>query len=326
MRDLNKFYLIDAYGKSSKKPYNRGKSFGYQVLGFGSGVAAAGFLPTQQGIFRGTAASNLVNSSGVVAADVTTVGTVANNAGGTSYGGDKAIFAFGGSNNISNLVSNTGVVQADTAGVGTARTGVRAATYDSNKGIFAYGNEHTRLNNLVTDAGVIGTDNAGAGTPRINPASASYSAENALAIFVYGYASGGNTNVSNLVNSSGVVGSDVSGVGTARNSTAGCQYGDDKAIIAYGAVPSATSVSNKISNVGVVATDTTGVGTARTGVGALSYGADKGVFAWGNNALPGPSNTNVNTRNLVNSSGVIASDATGAGTIRTLEGGAEFGN
>ena len=40
MRDLNKFYLTNAYGKSSKKPYNRGKSFGYQVLGFGSGVSA----------------------------------------------------------------------------------------------------------------------------------------------------------------------------------------------------------------------------------------------------------------------------------------------
>ena len=37
MRDLNKFYLTNAYGKSSKKPYNRGKSFGYQVLGFGAG-------------------------------------------------------------------------------------------------------------------------------------------------------------------------------------------------------------------------------------------------------------------------------------------------
>ena len=75
-----------------------------------------------------------------------------------------------------------------------------------------------------------------------------------------------------------------------------------------------------------MATDTTGVGTARTGVGALSYGQDKGIFAWGNNGLGGASNANVNTRNLVNSSGTIASDATGAGTTRTLEGGAEFGN
>ena len=199
-------------------------------------------------------------------------------------------------------------------------------TYDSNKGIFAFGGEHTTLTNLVTDAGVVGTDNAGTGTARNNHASASYSAENALGIYVYGIGSSGNTNVSNLVNSSGVVGSDVTGVGTARNSPAGCQYGDDKAIVAYGAVPSATSISNKISNVGVVASDTSGVGTARMGVGALSYGQDKGIFAWGNNGLGGASNANVSTSNLVNSSGVISADVTGVGTIRTLEGGAEFGN
>ena len=89
MKDLylDNFYKLDLYGKSSKKLYNRGKSFGYQVLGFGSGVAA-GFLPTQRGIFASGydytldgdfstyyGVSNLVNSSGVVGSDVSGVGT-----------------------------------------------------------------------------------------------------------------------------------------------------------------------------------------------------------------------------------------------------------
>ena len=326
MKDLNKFYNLDIYNKSSKKPYNRGKSFGYQILGFGSGVAAAGFLPTQQGIFRGSMASNLVNSSGVVAADVASVGTAVNSGGGTSYGGDRAIFAFGNSSgnlNISNLVSNTGVVSADVAGVGTARR-PRAATYGSDKGIFAYGD--TNVSNLVNNEGVVASDVSGVGTSRTDHASASYSAENALAIFAFGTVSGGNTNVSNLINSEGVCSSDVSGVGSAGWGKAGCQYGDDKAIMAYGATPNAASTSNLINSSGVVASDVTGVGTARYGVAALSYGQDKGAFAFGNNGLGGASNANLNTKNLVNSSGVIGTDVTGVGSIRQLEGGAEFGN
>ena len=43
MRDLynlHKFYNVETNGKSSKQLNNRRKSFGYQVLGFGSGVVA----------------------------------------------------------------------------------------------------------------------------------------------------------------------------------------------------------------------------------------------------------------------------------------------
>ena len=39
--NLHSFYSLETHGKNSKKPESRGKSFGYQVLGFGSGVAAA---------------------------------------------------------------------------------------------------------------------------------------------------------------------------------------------------------------------------------------------------------------------------------------------
>jgi len=50
----------------------------------------------------------------------------------TSYGGDKAITAFGTTGsvtNLSNLISNNGVVSADTSGVGTAREQVAASSY-----------------------------------------------------------------------------------------------------------------------------------------------------------------------------------------------------
>jgi hypothetical protein len=39
--------------------------------------------------------TNLVNSSGVVAADVTGVGTARNILAAAGYGGDKAIFGYG---------------------------------------------------------------------------------------------------------------------------------------------------------------------------------------------------------------------------------------
>ena len=57
--------------------------------------------PTQKGIFAyGTTGSyvsisNLVTSSGVVASDVTGVGTARYSPGAAGYGGDKAIFAYG---------------------------------------------------------------------------------------------------------------------------------------------------------------------------------------------------------------------------------------
>jgi len=43
--NLHNFYNLETHGKNSKKLNNRGKSFGYQVLGFGSGVAAGEGLP-----------------------------------------------------------------------------------------------------------------------------------------------------------------------------------------------------------------------------------------------------------------------------------------
>ena len=42
MKDFYKLYSVEQSGKSTKKPYSRGKSFGYQILGFGSGVPDTG--------------------------------------------------------------------------------------------------------------------------------------------------------------------------------------------------------------------------------------------------------------------------------------------
>jgi hypothetical protein len=89
--------------------------------------------------------SNLVSNTGVVATDVTGVGTIKGYLAACEYGGDKGIFGYGvdveSYNNYSttNLVSNVGVISTDVTGVGTARRGLGACNYGGDKGIFAYG-------------------------------------------------------------------------------------------------------------------------------------------------------------------------------------------
>ena len=57
--------------------------------------------------------TNLVSNTGVVAANVTGVGTARAELAAAGYGGDKAIFGYGqsgsGAVSLTNLVSNTGV-------------------------------------------------------------------------------------------------------------------------------------------------------------------------------------------------------------------------
>jgi len=279
--------------------------------------------PTQKGIFAYgfttayVSLSNLVNSSGVIASDVTGVGTARGYPGASTYGGDKAIFAYGtsGSNpgvSMSNLVTNLGVVGSDVTGVGSARYFVGAAEYGIDKAIFAYGDTGSQvsMSNLVTSAGVVGTDVTGVGTARrINNGGAGYGTDKA--IFAYGY-SGSNVSMSNLVSNVGVVGSDVTGVGTARRYPAATEYGTDKAIYGYGDSGGKVSMTNLVTNVGVVGSDVTGVGTARSYLSASRYGGDKAIFGYGLvSDDPG-----VSMSNLVNNSGVVAADVTGVGTAR----------
>ena len=275
--------------------------------------------PTQKGIFaQGYAGganrlnmSNLVTSSGVIGNDVTGVGTVRMNAGAASYGGDKAIFAFGDSGsatNISNLVNSSGVMQNDTTGVGTARQ-PKAAEYGNTLAVF-YGGTGG-ISNKVSSSGVVATDTSGVGTARSYLAGVRYGGDKA--VFAYGGGNGAELNVKNLVSNTGVVSADATGVGTARYGLSAAAYGGDKGAFAYGTNGgSYVSLKNLVSNSGVIAADVTGVGTARNNLAACSYGGDKGVFAYGGNSTPGA----YNLKNLMSNTGIIAADVTGVGTAR----------
>ena len=79
--------------------------------------------------------TNLVSNAGVVATDVTGVGTAAAQVNACEYGQDKGIFGFGqvsgpAATAITNLVSNTGVIATDTAGVGTTRKYLAGCSYN----------------------------------------------------------------------------------------------------------------------------------------------------------------------------------------------------
>lgn len=263
--------------------------------------------------------SNLVNSSGVVASDVTGVGTARLGVRGTTYGGDKGIFAFGnpaasGDTAVSNLVSNVGVIATDTSGVGTTRDKLAVTTYGTGTAIFAYGQNYpdsVSMSNLVSDQGVIASDVSGVGTVRQDLAAVAYSTDKG--IFAYGVephtGSGGLYSLSNKVGNNGVIASDVTGVGTARSELAAASYGVGKGAFAYGQLGSVTSLKNLVSDAGVIASDTTGVGTARRGVGACGYGIDKGIFAYGFEDL--------SISNLMSNTGVIAADVSGVGSGRS---------
>ena len=101
------------------------------IFGYGQNVAGSHFSLT-----------NLVSNAGVVATDVTGVGTARYGLAACEYGGDKGIFGYGttGSNvSLTNLVSNVGVVGTDVTGVGTGREGISACEYGGDKGIFGFG-------------------------------------------------------------------------------------------------------------------------------------------------------------------------------------------
>lgn len=285
--------------------------------------------------------TNLVSSTGVVAADTPGVGSVRFGLAAATYGTDKAIFGFGNfgvappaypATNVTNLVSNTGVVASDTPGVGTARDILAAAGYGGDKAIFGFGvnspspGGRVNITNLVSNTGVVASDTPGVGTSRVNLAAAGYGGDKA--IFGFGIENpGGTPGVTNLVSNTGVVAADTPGI-IIKSSYAGAGYGGDKAIFGFGAPPAGgvTSTTNLISNTGVVAANTPGVGTSRRFLAAASYGADKAIFGFGELFPPGPpfSSTFFNTTNLVSNTGVVASDTPGVGTARESLAAAGF--
>ena len=279
---------------------------------------------TQKAIFgfgrddnNNTNVTNLVSSSGVMSSDVTGVGTSRDYLAASSYGGDKAIFGYGGEGNltnVTNLVSNTGVVGSDQTGVGTERGYLAAACYGEDKGIFGFGNQYNSVTNLVSNTGVVASDTTGVGSIREQLAATGYGGDKA--IFGFGLLENGdNTSITNLVSNLGVVATDTTGVGSAISNPGAAGYGGDKAIFGFGGgmVNYMFTVYNKtnlVSNTGVVSSDVTGVGTARSWAAASSYGGDKALFAFG------IISSYLNTVNLVSNTGVVSSDSTGAGTAR----------
>ena len=283
------------------------------------GIFAFGYVSSVTNV------KNLVGTNGVVAADVTGVGTARRQLGGAGYGLDKAVYAYGFTNadvNVKNLVNNSGVVAADVTGVGTARRQSEGTTYGSDKAVFAYGSTGVAVSikNLCNNSGVIAADVTGVGSIRYGLSATTYGSTG-QAIFAFGYIPEvGSTaeafvSISNLVNNQGVIAADTAGVGTERISTAALGFGGDKGIFAYGYLGTpVTNVSNIVSNLGVVSSDVTGVGTARQSLGGAAYGGDKGIFYSGTTA----------DSNLVSNTGVIAADVTAVGTSRRNPSGAGY--
>jgi hypothetical protein len=306
----------DFYGKSSSTATQKA------IFGFGQIPAGA------------TATTNLISSSGVMAATTPAVGTARVELAAATYGGDKALFGFGGQNapatgvfSTTNLVSNTGVVSSDTPGVGLSRKQISAAKYGNDKAIFAYGQESgfgsiTAISNLVSNTGVVASNTPGVGAARRAGIGVGYGGDKA--IFAYGAANpAAYINVQSLVSNTGVIGADTTvAAGNLRSFGAATSYGSDKAIAGYGSSPAGglrTNFSNLISNTGVVASDTPGVGTARYQNSAVNYGDDKGVFLSGR----GQPVTFLAVANLVSNTGVIAGDS-GTPTARNLAAAAGY--
>ena len=227
----------------------------------------------------GLSLTNLVSNSGVVATDTSGVGGATGRAAlaGASYGGDKAIFAYGiyagpTYTNLSNLISNSGVVATDTTGVGTSREGLAGCEFGTDRGIFAYGTTGSKvsMSNLVSNVGVVGADVSGVGTTRSALQGAAYAGKD-KGIFRGGTDGSVYVSLSNLVSNTGVVATDTTGVGTARASGTGTDYGGDKGIFGFGY--NQTAITNLISSSGVVSTDVTGVGTGRDNTAAAGYSA-----------------------------------------------------
>ena len=144
-------------------------STGQAIFGYGSPTGLDGSQ---------VSTTNLVSSSGVVAADVSGVGTARRFLAAASYGGDKAIFGYGYTSgatalSMTNLVNSSGVVASDVTGVGTARGGLAAASYGGDKAIFSFGEDG--VTNLVNSSGVVATDVTQVGTVRDFLAAAGYS-------------------------------------------------------------------------------------------------------------------------------------------------------
>ena len=321
--DGQSLHIIYADATKGWIPINDDDVTDVPLGGNNNGIFAYGYSDAS-GSPANISLSNLVSSSGVIATDVTGVGTARRELAACEYGGDKGIFGYGTTTpdvSLTNLVNSSGVVGSDVSGVGTARRDPAACGYGEDKGIFGYGTTGsvTAVTNLVSNSGVVATDTSGVGTARAYIAACEYGGDKGI----FGYGNPSYKSMTNLVSNVGVVATDTTGVGTGRADLAACGYDSDKGMFAYGNTGSVQNISNLVSNVGVVATDTTGVGTAREQLMACEYGKNKAIFAYGHHA-PGGSPTYLSMSNLVATSGVIASDVSGVGTVRKIGGACSY--
>jgi hypothetical protein len=208
------------------------------------GVGSTSFNFNQQIIFPygGTTSlstytntSNIMSNTGVMASDVTGIGTLRNGYAGVQYGTTgTALIAFGVNNTTyyatKNLISNTGVIASDTTGVGTVKSQNAGLVY-SNAGaaVLAYGlasgTTYSNNTNAVSSAGVISTDVTGVGTARFGVAAVNYN--NNAGMFAYGTSTGGTYNaIYNPLSSAGVISADQTITGsTARSNASGAGFG-----------------------------------------------------------------------------------------------------
>jgi hypothetical protein len=295
------------------------------IFGYGQNAALYGNLST----------TNIVSTTGVVATDITAVGTPRYNLAAASYGGDKAIFGLGKISDfvvtsVTNLVNNGGIISTDTTNAGiTARDGPAAASYGGDKAIFGFGfrydgNGYSNITNLVSNVGVVAADvtNASANA-RAFLAAASYGGDKAIFGFGFDPFTGNGNRITNLVSNVGVVAANITQAAAAnsRYQLAATSYGGDKAIFGFGYNNNTfeLKVTNLITNTGTVASAITSVGTARFGLAAASYDGDKAIFGFGQDSY-----YSLNTTNLVSNVGVVASDTTGVGTARSGLAAASF--
>ena len=208
-----------------------------------------------------------------------------------------------------------------------------AAPAGAKNAIFGFGmtgpTTYVRITNKVSYYGIVASDTTVIGASSKAFLAGTGYGTTGQAMFAYGGQSGTGYNITNLVSNTGVVAGDISNVGTARRGVAAAMYGVGLAIYGYGEGGSANawvSISNKVSNLGIMAADTTGVGTARTLLAAASYGGNKAIFGYGQAAATFRDPTYaLSMTNKVSSTGVVATDTTGVGTIRAGLAAAGYG-
>ena len=275
--------------------------------------------------------SNIVNSSGVMAANVTNASaTVRSSAGAATYGNDKAIFAYdsNAAHKVYNLVTNVGVIGANvTIPSDTVSSSTEGTGYGGDLAVFVgnFSTTHTKLNH-ISNTGEMATDIMVANGTTV-ARGARFGGDQA--IFAYGnnllgqgYVTSGAFQVTNA----GVIGSWYSISGTADYDRGASSYGSDKAIYYGGHAGANSQRSNLVSNTGVFASDVVNAGVGKTKPAGCTYNGDKAIFVFGGTGAPG---TTLSTfQNLVSNVGIVAADTTraGGGTSRFNVSGAGFSN